>query len=184
MTTGRSQHRQALDRVLDVIRQKHPDCGVLLTGSVLRGAEHAGSDVDLFAVAPDLERFEAGVGHVVFANEHVKVVQSRMEDIPVTITCCDVTLLESMIREPWRNYLFSKARILYDPLGVVRDAQARIEQWFKNNPAVERLWLQQAQKHAECKAALREGREAVLTFPSWDAFADHVDDLVKRQAEH
>ncbi|MCC7408518.1 MAG: nucleotidyltransferase domain-containing protein [Phycisphaeraceae bacterium] len=181
MTTSRPQHRQALDRILDLIRQQHPACRILLTGSVLRGQEHAGSDLDLFAVTPDLRDFEVGIGEVVFVNNHVKVVQTRMEGVPVTITSCDMGLLDSMTHQPWRNYLFAKAKILTDPQGVIRNAQQRIERWFKNNPAVEELWLQQAQKHAQCKAALREGRNATLAFPSWDAFADHVDALVKHQ---
>lgn len=181
MTPSRPQHRQALDRILDLIRHQHPACGVLLTGSLLRDDEHAASDIDLFAVTPDLKGFETGLGEVVFTNDHVKVVQTQTQGVPITITCCDTALLDTMVREPWRNYLFAKARLLSDPQGMIHDAQERIERWFKNHPAVERLWLQQAHQHAQCKAALRQGRNATLAFPSWDAFADHVDSLVKRQ---
>lgn len=91
-------------------------------------------------------------------------------------------MLEEMLRAPWRNYLFANAGVLRDPLGVAARAQRAINEWFSGNPAVQTLWTDQQRKHSECKSALRRGEEASLEFPSWDAFADYVDRLVRRGA--
>ncbi len=63
--------------------------------------------------------------------------------------------------------------------------------WFAAHPEAEALWTEQERKHAECKSAKRQGRQASLEFPTWEAFsghvdwqgvADHVDRVVKEDA--
>ena len=175
-------HRQALERVIEALERDNPDCAVLLAGSVHRGTEHPGSDIDMCVVVPDIGVLKADFGQVEHSTPRLRVVQARLEGVAVTLTCWGPDLLDEMVRAPWRNYLFAKAGLLRDPLGIAGEAQRAINEWFGANPAVEVLWTEQERKHARCKSALRRGREASLEFASWDAFADHVDRLVRRGA--
>ncbi len=180
MVRNMTKHRHVLDQVMEMLQRDDPECGVLLTGSVLRGTEHAESDIDLFAAVPDINGFTGAFGEVVHATAQVRVIQACLDGISVTLTCCDSGLLDEMVRTPWRNYLFAKAAILRDPLGLIEKTQQAINEWFAANPAVEAIWIEQQRKHGECKSAICQGDNASLEFPSWDAFADHVDNLVRQ----
>ncbi|HUT61318.1 MAG TPA: nucleotidyltransferase domain-containing protein [Phycisphaerae bacterium] len=172
-------HRQVLQQVVETLQQGNPQCAVLLAGSILRGTEDSQSDIDLFVVVPEINSFRAVLGRVVHSTDHVRVVQEQIEGIPVTMTCFDSALLRDMVRQPWRNYLFAKAGVLRDPLGIVGETQRAINEWYAAHPAVTAIWTEQEGRHAESKAALRQGRQAALEFRSWEAFANHVDSLVR-----
>lgn len=174
-----SAHRQVLQSVVGELRQEYPGCAILLAGSLMRGTEHAGSDIDLFAVFFELGTVAPPSWGIVHSAPTVKVLQRAVQEIPVCCTAMARSLLETMLQKPWRNRLFAQAEVLCDPGGYVGRCQAGINQWFASHPAVDALWDNQEQEHQRCKAALRQGQPATMRFPSWDAFADHVDRLVR-----
>jgi hypothetical protein len=172
-------HGSVVERVVAQLQGPCPGCGLLLMGSVMRGTEHGGSDIDLIATVESTADLRPASWRVVFQKPGVQVLQTTFEGIGVCCTCVDRSVLQTMVQEPWRNYLFARAQVLADPMGAVRRCQGAILEWFRSHPEVESLWRRQEREHARCKAAERRGRKAEMRFASWDDFADHVDHLVR-----
>jgi hypothetical protein len=172
-------HQDVLARIVGELAEQYPDCGILVAGSLMRGTEHARSDIDLFAVFPDIQSVSPHSWRIAHATPTIKAIENKVDGVPVFCTCIDLSLLESMMREPWRNRLFARAKVIRDPAGAVARCQGAINEWFRSHPNVDELWDRQEQQHQECKAALRRGEKATMEFPSWDAFADHVDRFVR-----
>ena len=174
-----TMHRDVLDGVVQELERQYPDCSILRAGSMMRGTEHSGSDIDLFGVFPDIQAVTPQTWRIIHSTQTIRVLQNEVRGIPVVCTCIDLALLDNMMREPWRNRLFARAKVLCDPAGAVKRCQGVINDWFRSHPDFDALWDRQEQEHERCKTAIRLGRKATMKFPSWDAFADHVDRLVK-----
>jgi hypothetical protein len=172
-------HRGVLGRVVAQLQDTCPGGGILLAGSLMRGTEHGGSDIDLLAVVQSTRDFRPASWGVAFEKPGVQVLQTTVEGNAVCCSCVDRSVLQTMAQEPWRNYPFARAQVLADPTGVVRQCQGAILKWFGSRPDVERLWKKQERDYTRFKAALRRGRTGKLTYPTWDEFADHVDRLVR-----
>ena len=179
MGTGASKQHEVLQSLVADLRERHPDAGILLTGSLRDGRAHGGSDIDLLLVVGDVHAVAIAGGRVVHTVPGVKVIEAVIDDVPVGLVCIAWSVVPALAREPWRNYQFGQATILHDPDGAALPCQQSIRGWFAEHPDVAELWRQQQAEHARVKAAKRnDGRDLLLEFPTWEAFADHVHRIV------
>jgi len=160
-----SKQRQILPRVIQDVCDKHPNCGVLLWGSVQDEREREGSDLDLFVV------IEKEGGQITLDQAR------RFDGVPLDIAWMPVNALRRQLNdEPYLFYGFSQARILRDPKGIAKQHQDVAQAYFRSHQHVADAWEAQAAEVRKHKL----NRDHQLAFPAWGDFADHVRQIAQQ----
>ncbi len=160
-----SKQRQILPRVLQDVCDAHPDCGILLWGSVQDGREREGSDLDLFVVIEE-------------EDDQITLDQARRFDgVALDIAWMPASALRKQLHdEPYLFYGFSQARVLHDPTGIAKQHQDIALAYFRDHQDVADAWEAQAAEVRKHKLK----KDHVLAYPAWDDFADHIRQIAQR----
>jgi hypothetical protein len=170
-----TKQRDMLPGLVSEIISRLPESCVLLTGSLQRGEEHPGSDIDLLVVVPDVRRVAPWAGTVVHLTPVVKVVEADTGGVHVTYNFIGAALFDDMTAKPWKYYQFSKANVLHAHGQALAAVRAHILEWFSQRPDITALWREQEETHRKAKRS--PGSEA-LRFPSATDFAEHIDKMI------
>jgi predicted nucleotidyltransferase len=127
-----------LPRVVEICASIHDRCGVVLIGSVARGAERADSDLDLNLVFPGDERPVGRHPYVAEDNRWQLVVKDKIRDIRVDVAweterALLARLQSDEIRDCWP---FSWGRVLRDPAKIVAPCLNLAREWYQRHPEV------------------------------------------------
>ncbi len=115
--------------IQEVVKEKKEDprvISILLFGSLAKGTNHKGSDIDL-------EIIYAG-GKWKESNKYVKGIKVDFEVWPRD------KLLKRVRKYPFLSYPYINERILYDPKGFAKRIKKEIKSYFKKHPEVSKIW--------------------------------------------
>jgi Nucleotidyltransferase domain len=138
---GMSRQREALSKAVASLAHEYPGCGVFLHGSVQRGEERPGSDVDLFAITHEGTAMRFELDRVV-------------DGVRVEVCFWPVVALEAAIAE--RPFVFGVlwgGEVVEDADGLCHRYGAVVQAFFREHPAVEASWREQLQRISRVKRA-------------------------------
>jgi len=178
---GMTRHRILMAEILKRLWQGEMECGVILIGSVQSGQERPDSDLDLCLVARgrcDLRDFDPIVLH---SEKGMTLFGSRIKGVVVHFACWSTEALEGAVsEEPFTFYPLARGEIVYDPHGLARSFQRRLQKYFREHPAVSAAWDKQIDALRRHKA----GTASSLKHTEWGDFAAHIRELTEEAKEH
>jgi len=178
-----TKQRNILPQVVERIRHDAPNCAVALSGSVRYGYQRPDSDIDLLVAVPDFRATEFQGATLSHQTDEARVANFFVGDIRVEVVYFDFAYLDQVQQSPWRSYTLCQAQILHDSDGRFTRCQDALREWFQAHPDITSVWEKQLQMCREYALTGRPpDRRTVLTFPSWEDFAKHVDALVQGEA--
>ncbi len=137
-----TKQREVLPKILAIIIAQVPDATVYLSGSVALGNERPDSDLDLYAIVPNVEGVNYPGGTVEIETEGCKSFKADFDGVPLEIRFLTISFFEARLRnKPWRGYKVPlKSEILSDPHGFLQAWKDRLEPWFRDHPEAVALW--------------------------------------------
>jgi len=155
-----SRHRDILPEVVEILAQKHPECAIVLVGSVRRGTERPDSDLDLAIIVPE--------------DCKKRTDQTwRHKGILMCLCYLGRDWMDQTLREqPYVFWPFSLGEVLHDPYGVAAGFQQRAGAFFAEHPDIVELWKKNLAQHSASKL---DPNEPIGTFPDWNSFWDHIE---------
>jgi hypothetical protein len=173
---GMTRHRLLLAEVVERLRRSEMECGVILFGSVQRSEERPDSDLDLCLVVRnrcDLRDFDPTVLH---REKGMTLFESRLEGVVVHFACWPTEALEKAVsEEPFTYYPLARGQIVCDPHGLATRFQRRLQEYFREHPAVASAWEEQLAAFRQYKA----GTASSLQYAEWGDFAAHIGELIE-----
>jgi len=167
-----SRQTDALEQVLPRIVEAAAGCGVLLQGSVSRGEETDGSDLDVTVVVPD--------GTEIVPNDLIHEgnrfgmcrVDAEVYGVAVDINWLHLSDLTRIVRErgAYSWFMFATGRAVHDPEGLAAGGQKLCRAWFAAHPEVRHAWEAQQARVARAKA----DPTVTLEFPTQPEFVAHL----------
>jgi hypothetical protein len=152
-----SVHQRIIPGLLEVCASIHPDCAVVLIGSVAQGTERPCSDLDLNLIFPGDELPQNQHPYVGDDNRWQLVVKDKIEGIRIDIAWETQQVLIDYVAGPQVRacWPFSNGRILRDPLNVAAPSLAIANQWYVDHPEVRERY---ERVYAEAKRRQRDAR--------------------------
>jgi len=170
-----SKHQEILPRIVDLIRQVDPACGIVLFGSVAAGRERPESDLDLLVVGHQYKEIRFADFRVVHEENGMGLVRGHIEGITVDLACWPAGLLaRSMTATPYMFYPFSLGKILHDPDGLARQHVQTARDYFHANRDIADAWAEQLAKFRRHQL----DRSYELEFPEWGDFVKHLGSTI------
>jgi predicted nucleotidyltransferase len=124
----------------------------MLFGSLARGEETEGSDVDIEVVSEDAQEWE------------FRQTEQRY-GIPIDLVICPKDhLLDQVERYPYLCYEYLRERIIYDPDGFMTRIRDRLEPYFDNHPEIVAFWEEKLRIVRENKARGEDAKNAVESY--------------------
>jgi hypothetical protein len=125
----------------------------------------------------DLRDFDPTVLH---REKGMTLFESRLEGVVVHFACWPTEALEKAVsEEPSTYYPLARGQIVSDPHGLATRFQRRLQEYFREHPAVATAWDEQT-------AALRQhkaGTASSLQDAEWGDFAAHIGELIEERVE-
>ena len=141
-----TKQREVLPKVLATIIAQSPDASVYLSGSVSLGNERPDSDLDIYAIVPDVAGIDYPGGMIGpdKETEGLKSFSADCDGVPLEIRFLTPSFFEGHLRDkPWRGYKTPlRSEILSDPHGFIKSWKDRIRPWFHDHPEAVALWEQ------------------------------------------
>ena len=152
-----SIHQRILPGLVEECASIHPDCAVVLIGSVAQGTQRAGSDLDLNLIFPGDQRPQTEHPYVGDDNRWQLVVKDHVEGIRIDVAWETEQALHEHVTGPQVRgcWPISNGRILRDPLQIAAPLLAIAHQWYVDHPDVRE---QYERDYAEGKRRQREAR--------------------------
>ena len=123
-------HRSIVPEVAELIQTHHPDCSIILIGSVARGEERPDSDLDLNIFLND------DLVESVWATQtnrwQLQVIRC-VRDVRIDVAWETLDFFETEVGGPGPFWILSCAEIVRDPSGRVDACLERVKAWTKNN---------------------------------------------------
>ncbi len=108
----------------------YPGCGVLVFGSVQRGAERPDSDLDVMVVCPGDGELKLECG-----------ARTGAGNVNVDMAIFPEETLRKVAQTRWFIFWeFSQAEIVHDPAGIAQRNQAIVCRRMREHPEVVRVW--------------------------------------------
>lgn len=176
-----SKQREVLPAVLTTIIAQAPNAAVYLSGSVALGNERPDSDLDLYAIVPDVKVVNYPDGTMETDEEGYKAFSAEYEGVSLEIRFLTPAFFVGHLQnKPWRGYKVPlKAEILADPYGFLQSWKDRVSPWFRDHPEAVALWEQWIAEYTECRRTKGEKQgELIRKFPYMvPHFWPHLDNL-------
>lgn len=135
-----SRHRKALPGIVEALVARFDRCGILVFGSVQRGAERPDSDLDLIVI------YDGDGDLRVERDAPFKDVDFRVD----VVLFPEAAFRRLAEREWYLFWEFSQAEILHDPSGLARRNQDTIRRAMLSRPDIVRTWeelMAQVRRH-------------------------------------
>lgn len=123
-------HLKALNKIRQSLESDDNALALILFGSVATGKYHQKSDIDLMII---YQEFSPWYEFTTDFVDNIKVGFSRWSL---------EKWQESLINQPYRKYVFTTAKILFDKTGKAYLWQEKIIDYFKENSDVREVWNQ------------------------------------------
>lgn len=118
-------HLEVLNKIKQNLEKDSNALALLVFGSVASGNYHTKSDIDLMVI---YQEFSPGYEFTTNSVDNIKVGFSRwsLEKYEASLT-----------QRPYRKYIFTTAKILFDKTEKVHLWQEKIINYFKENPDIQ-----------------------------------------------
>ncbi|MCK5863462.1 MAG: nucleotidyltransferase domain-containing protein [Candidatus Hydrogenedentes bacterium] len=148
-----SKQREVLPKVLAMVIAQVPDAAIYLSGSVALGNERPDSDLDIYAVVPDIKGVHYPGGTMGGEREGYKSFAAEYEGVPLEVRFMTPSFFEGHLHgKPWRGYKTPlKSEILSDPNGFLQSWKDRLAPWFRDHPEAVALWEQWITEYTDCR---------------------------------
>lgn len=163
-----SRQREALPKILAIVKAQFPDAAIYLSGSVALGNERPDSDLDIYVVVPDLAGASYPGGTLTKDSADRKAFSAECDGVPAEITFLTTSFFDAQLRDkPWRGYKAPlRSEILSDPHGFLQSWKDRLRPWFQDHPEAVALWEQWIAEYAESRRTRGANRgELIRRFP-------------------
>lgn len=138
-----NKHRQVLATIIDELTILDPDCSIILAGSMGRGEEQDGSDIDMFVC---FSREPKHFSDLIRENNRNRWhSHTEREGISIDIGWNLLDSLPDEIPEGTEMvpYVFVRANIVRDPSGKVGRWVKAMRLWLERNRWIEQEWSKQ-----------------------------------------
>ncbi|MCA9247191.1 MAG: nucleotidyltransferase domain-containing protein [Planctomycetales bacterium] len=138
-------HQELLPGLVRKCAAIHPECAVVLIGSVARGAEREGSDIDLQLLFPGDERPVGASTYVADDNRWQLQLKEQVEGVRIDVAWETEHALWQRLRsdEAISCWPLSRGTILHDPADIARPCLELARQWFAERPEIAARFEQQ-----------------------------------------
>ena len=152
-------HHDIIPKLVDECASIHAGCGVVLIGSVARGTEIAGSDIDLNLIFLGNECPMGQHPYVAEDNRWQLVMKEVVEGFRIDVAWeTEQALLERLQSDDVVNcWPFSHGRVLRDAKRVAARCLRIARAWFRNHPEIVARY---EAVYAEAKQQQRRNRGA------------------------
>jgi hypothetical protein len=166
-----------------------PACAIVLVGSVQRGYEQPGSDIDILVIVRDGIQLDPAEWQMRWENRGVRSLSRTMDGIELCVFFAPLSGFKRWITEtPYHMYPFSQGEILHDPDGLAKRYQAVARMYFVDHRALAEEWEAQLEAHKQVKL---KGRDEFgfyraadgqrKKYRTLDEFAAHMSELGKKE---
>jgi len=179
-----SPQRRLLPSVLELFRQRDPECAVLLVGSVQRRYERPASDIDLLVIVRDDVQADPAWTQR-WEHRGARSFTIHLSGFELCTFFATLSAMERWLTEtPFHMYPFSQGEILQDPAGVARRLQSFAQGYFKKHPELAQAWEKQLAAHKQVKLTgvdangfYRTPEGTLAKYMTLDVFSAHISKL-------
>lgn len=122
--------RKVLPKVVDAIQSYHPNCSIILFGSVARHEERPSSDLDLQVFLPDDSVRSPWVDPT---NRWQLKVMSEMDGIRIDVAWETLDFFEAEVETDGPFWIISCGELICDPSGRAKPCLEKIRSWADQN---------------------------------------------------
>jgi len=123
-------HREILPEVVQAIQDHHPDCSIILFGSVARHQERPDSDLDLQVLLHDTS---VSSPWVVPTNRWQLQVMCEMHGIRIDVAWETIDFFEAEVETDGPFWILSCGETICDPSGRAEPCLQKIRSWAQDN---------------------------------------------------
>lgn len=146
------RHQDAIPHLVGVCSQIHESCGVVLIGSVARGAERPDSDIDLNIIFPGDVCPIGQHPYIDYDNRWQLMIKDAVDGIRIDVAWeTECALLDRLRSDDVLNcWPFSNGRVLYDPSNVAAPCLHIAKHWYSRHPEIAARY-EAAYAEAKCR---------------------------------